>query len=151
MSNECNDNLFLELYKTRLEQFVIQGNRLWIRFHYFLTAEIALIGLFLVRGSDFTVQYLHLIPLLGIICSIIWYLIGAQDLYFYDGYRKAFNTIEAEVIAKLGNSIIPTKIHLSDIKGGLLRFRIKGIGVTSFTSICPILFLLLWGLAMFIH
>ena len=96
--NNDDTTFVIELYRTRMQHFVNQGNRLWIRFHYFLTAELALIGIYLLKAEYTTLINENLIPMLGIMCSILWYLIGAQDLYFYELYRKGVHTVEDNLI-----------------------------------------------------
>ena len=69
--NNDDTTFVIELYRTRMQHFVNQGNRLWIRFHYFLTAELALIGIYLLKAEYTTLINENLIPMLGIMCSIL--------------------------------------------------------------------------------
>jgi hypothetical protein len=146
-----NDNFILELYRSRMQHFVTQGNRLWIRFHYFLTAEFALVGLFFLKGLSTNVQLNIIVPILGVICSFLWYLIGAQDLFFYEAFRKGVNSVEENLILpKCGENIAALNTFMKEIKHTPIRFKIKHIGVTSFIAICPIVFLILWVIFFFI-
>lgn len=149
--SDNDDSLFLELYKARMQYFANQGDRTWIRFYYFLTVELALASIYLAGDKNLIGATENLLPFLGILFSLLWYLIGAQDVYFYEGYRNAVTAAEELVLSKLSNTVSPTNKYIRDIKPNLFRFKIRHIGVTTFAAICPILFLILWILSFFLR
>jgi hypothetical protein len=83
------DQRLLEEYKIQIQSLANHYTRLWTRFNFFLTIHTALlisfVGLF--RGRDLTAAAIP-IPALGVLMSVVWYLIGAQDRYLVAFYRK---------------------------------------------------------------
>lgn len=131
----------LEHYRRLSDSFTTQGNRLWTRFNYFLTIEAGALGL------HFSGHVLSTTALLvvGCILSILWYLVGAQDVWFYQEARyrlREFTLLQ----------ILPGIPGWSDPDLGAqpwwrrpLCFRLPRLGVTHFASICPIAFGCVWA------
>jgi len=144
--NEIKDDFVLEYYRNIRERLTSQGNRLWIRFHYFLTVEVALVGAFLATKNGLSEHWqLLLIPFLGLCWSGFWFLIGAQDLWFYEDRYESLRKFENEKILKeIG--FMPSRLTKSDIPKfkRFICFKIPEYGVTSLAPIFPILFVLIW-------
>ncbi len=149
--SDNDESLFLEIYRARMQYFANQGDRTWLRFYYFLTVELALASVYLAGDKNLVGDARNLLPFLGILFSLLWYLIGAQDVYFYEGYRKAMSAAEELVLSKSGKAVNPTNKYIRDIKPNLFCFKIRHIGVTTFAAICPLLFLILWILSFFMR
>ena len=81
-------NFLVEAYKTRIQFFSDHANRTWTRFNILLTVELALSGVFLnisfEKGNS--VGRLWMLPAFGIVVSLLWYILAAQDTYAYLGY-----------------------------------------------------------------
>jgi hypothetical protein len=78
----------VEDYKLALSYLQGQFQRLWQRFSFFLTIQLALFGL--VGTLAFKDGALGPIPLicgLGLAVSIIWYVVAAEDSYLVSVYR----------------------------------------------------------------
>ena len=78
--SDKDDSLFLELYKARMQYFANQGDRTWIRFYYFLTVEIALASIYLAADKNLVGATENLLPFLGILFSLLWYLILQRNV-----------------------------------------------------------------------
>lgn len=82
------DFLF-EDYKTKLEYLRHQYDRLWGRFHFFLTVELAIFGF--LGYLTFDKQYPDATPYpiaLGIFVSVLWYIVGAEDRALVEVYGE---------------------------------------------------------------
>ena len=78
----------VEDYKLALSYLQGQFQRLWQRFSFFLTIQLALFGL--VGTLAFKEGAFRPIPLicgLGLAVSIIWYVVAAEDSYLVRVYR----------------------------------------------------------------
>jgi hypothetical protein len=90
------DRLF-EDYKLRLEYLKGQYDRLWLRFNFFLSIELALFGFLSYLTYEKSASNPALLPgLAGLGVSALWYVVGAQDHYLVDEYRKRAATTAAE-------------------------------------------------------
>ena len=143
-----NSEFVLEHYRALRERFTSQGNRLWMRFHFFLTVEVAL-GAYLLRppaAADGRV----LPSLLGVLMSLLWFLIGAQDYWFYEDSRKRLSRYKSEcILAKIdcwGEEQENTKFRARSYQKTIC-FLIPGVGVTAFAAICPLICLTAWAVA----
>ena len=81
-------DLLFDDYKLKLDCVTKQYDRLWRRFDFFLTVELALFGFlgyitFNARIPDATVYP----AILGLAVSFLWYIAGAQDRWLVEVYR----------------------------------------------------------------
>ncbi len=152
MTEECDhkDDFVLEHYRALRERFTSQGNRLWTRFHLLLTVNVALAGAFLARENlDAADRLARLGPVLGIALSVLWFVIGAQDFWFYEDARARLNRFKFEnILAR-----IPAwprdeeeKTYKAPYPKWLICFKIPKVGVTTFAALVPLLSLALWGI-----
>jgi len=78
----------VEDYKLALSYLQGQFQRLWQRFNFFLTVQLALFGLIGVlsfqRG---TLKPVPLVCIVGVAVSVIWYLVAAEDRFLVTFYR----------------------------------------------------------------
>jgi hypothetical protein len=78
----------VEHYKLALDYLQRQFDRLWLRFNFFLTVQMALFGflgwLAYDKGELTGVRF---VAGLGLFVSALWYVVAAQDRYLVDVYR----------------------------------------------------------------
>jgi hypothetical protein len=89
-----------EDYKMKLDYLTAQLERMWGRFNFFLTIELALFGF--LGFLTFDVKNLngtHLPILLGLLVSTLWYLVSAQERALVDKYRSRANRTAKRVAA----------------------------------------------------
>ena len=149
------DEYILEHYKALRERYTSQGNRLWNRFNFFLTVNVAIAG-GLIAGKnvdDFPKSTLYG-PLIGIVFSLIWLLIGAQDLWYYDNSRKKLeNYRDRLILPKIpdwGTGDEEKELPKWTSKR-MLRFKIPRIGVTTFSAIIPLVAVVSWTITLVIR
>lgn len=81
--------LLLEDYKIKLDYVRGQYDRLWQRFNFFLSVELALFGF--LGYLTFEVKVVNaalLTAWMGIVVSLLWYVVGAQDRRLVEVYRE---------------------------------------------------------------
>lgn len=144
------DQYVFEYYQNARERLTSQGNRLWNRFNYFLTIETALIGAFFIRPEHLgDGTRLYGLGLLGIIWSLVWFLIAAQDLWFYQDRYEKLKQIEDNLInRKITFTYDPSWRSSMPPWKKALCFKVPDCGSTTFSSICPALFFFLWILIL---
>ncbi|MBZ5585402.1 MAG: hypothetical protein LAQ30_25005 [Acidobacteriia bacterium] len=119
---------------------------MWTRFNYFLTIEAGALGVYFTKGALSAT-----LPLVGCFLSLLWYLISAQDVWFFQEARHRLREFTR-------CQIVPN-VHrwtVCDEERGLdqpwwkypICFRIPRVGVTHFAAVCPIAFGCLWGILL---
>lgn len=89
-------------YELKLEYLAKQYDRLWARFNYFLTIELALFGYAGYLAFDAKVPAASSgAILLGTLVSALWYAVGAQDRALVEVYRGRTDEAAARVYARL--------------------------------------------------
>ena len=101
--NKNQANFLTEAYKLRAHLYSEHTGRMWTRFNYLLTANIALFGFFLnTLFEEMPPINSTLFPVGGIMISIIWYVLGAQDRYYFEGFRIQTQEVEKAITDILG-------------------------------------------------
>ena len=79
------EEFLLKDYELKITYLTDHFQRMWTRFNFFVTIETALIGgNFLLQAEDgFDPRLVYA----GIVLSIFWYLMGAEDRYLVRLYR----------------------------------------------------------------
>lgn len=97
-----HEEFVVEDYKLALGYLQGQFQRLWQRFNFFLSVQMALFGFlgWLVFEKR-SVAALPLVCILGLFVSIVWYLVAAQDKALVSAYRDRTKSA-AEKIAAIG-------------------------------------------------
>jgi hypothetical protein len=81
-------NFLFEDYKIKLDYVTKQYERLWRRFDFFLTVELALFGFLGYITFNARMPEATIFPaLLGLAVSVLWYIAGAQDRWLVEVYR----------------------------------------------------------------
>jgi len=146
MEKNSDCDVVIEHYKALRERFVVQGNRLWTRFHYFLTVEAALLGIYLTKAATISVSWPKFgILYLGLFWTILWFIIGAQDLWFYEQARKRLDEFKSKyIVAGLVGWDEKAEYYTVPWWKKPFCFKIAKCGVTSFASVIPFLFIFIW-------
>jgi hypothetical protein len=142
-------DFLIEVYKTRIQFFSDHANRTWTRFNILLTVELAVSGLFCNALIDkgISTRALWLLPLLGVVVSLFWYVLGAQDSCAYLGYREQIKQVEVLVSKALGATDLPPFNPLGTKNYNPLAWRLKLISLSKLLSLFPLLFLVGWTFA----
>jgi hypothetical protein len=88
-------------YKYKIDYLTAHMTRMWTRFNFFVTLETALLGgRVIFMGEEPT----PMIGVAGIVLSLIWYTMGAQDRFLMDFYRWQVMEAAGRVKEALGNT-----------------------------------------------
>ena len=83
-----NADLLFDDYKVKLDYVRGQYDRLWQRFNFFLSVELALFGFLGYLTFDIKIPEATFLPsVVGIVVSLLWYVIGAEDRRLVEVYR----------------------------------------------------------------
>lgn len=152
MCDDDSSDFALEYYRNMRERLTSQGNRLWTRFHYFLTIEAAMMGAFILVPEGLSAGWRFVgLPLIGLCWSTVWFMIAANDLWFYEERYKRLKVFEKEqIVPKVGT--VPGKMSKADLPRvkRLVCFKIPKCGATTFSAIVPGCFAVLWLTMMLI-
>lgn len=89
---EMKADFLFEDYKFKLDYLTSQYDRLWRRFDFFLSVELALFGFLGYLTFNARLPEATILPaLLGLTVSILWYVVGAQDRRLVEVYRDRVN------------------------------------------------------------
>ena len=97
-------------YELKTKYLTDHLQRMWTRFNFFVTIESALIsGKFLFASNSPNVG----LTIAGIMLSLIWYVMGAQDRFLVDMYRtEVEKTGRRYALAALGESAAKVYDHV---------------------------------------
>jgi hypothetical protein len=71
-------------YKYKIDYLAAHMTRMWTRFNFFVTLETALLGgKLLLAGGEAS----PMVGIAGMVLSLVWYVMGAQDRFLMDFYR----------------------------------------------------------------
>ena len=145
-----NENDFLiKDYEFKIRYMTDHLSRMWQRFNYMLGIQTAIAGgkFFLYnegKGPDFDFGFI------GLLFAGIWYLLGAQDRYLFELYRKqvakSFAHIKAEVAPKDRSYVgqVDNAVEANNLEQDLLTWREKRISSTKMAVIVPLIIIGLW-------
>ena len=143
---ERNDFL-KEIYRLRVQLYGEFSGRMWTRFNFLLTAEIGVLG-FLITNSTKPewVDEFWLFPAVGIFISLIWYILGAQDRYYFEGFRKQVQYLENKITEELGVEDVDMFAfgNPTNVKQGLFTWRWRLISLSRLVAALPLFFLISW-------
>jgi hypothetical protein len=101
-----HDDFLVEDYKLKLGYLTSQFDRLWTRFNYFLTVEMALFGFmgYLVFDKS-NIRSVPFVGSIGLTVSALWYVIGAEDRALVEAYRARANVAAKRIAEKWGEEL----------------------------------------------
>jgi hypothetical protein len=155
MNANDHRDLLLEEYKLGVQYLTNHLTRLWTRFNFFLTLEIALViallGLFREeRLSDVAL----VIPGVALLISVIWFLTGAQDRFLVVVYRRQIGHIVRRLVPDqqdwwpyLGQEIDDLERLIGKVERTRMQFRSKRLSITRMPAWFPLLTIGLWLIA----
>ena len=147
----------LEAYKAAIGYFSDYASRVWTRFNILLAIDIGLATLFWNAWQDnqqkSTSQSMVLLPILGLVVSLLLYIQSAQDKYSIRHQMKRINQLRAILEEKIGQKEIPalfTPLDDTDLQKrdflfeGVTSWRSNFISVTRIPAIISLLFTFFW-------
>ena len=133
---------------------------MWTRLSYFVTVQLALFSalgyvVFDSQGRDMGV--VPVVPGPGMVTSLAWYVVGAQDRFLVTAYRDdlcATAKLLSEVLKGLSwygphyvgsRSGGPLRVHLEPDDSGFLSWYVEEWSITRVPSLLAIILLLFWA------
>ncbi|ETR67061.1 MAG: hypothetical protein OMM_12003 [Candidatus Magnetoglobus multicellularis str. Araruama] len=109
-------------YEVRMNALSEYSDRVWNRFNWFLTLQLAIFGFYFTQIDKLSLQPLIAkgIPIVGITISVLWCLMGAED---YVSMRKhGKRTLEVE--NKVKEAFLQEKYDFEvSVRRSFIRFR----------------------------
>lgn len=140
-----------DVYKLRIQLYGEFTGRMWSRFNFLLTAEIGALGFFITSSIEPEWKgNLWLFPAIGIFISFIWYILGAQDRYYFEGFRNQVQYLENQMTKELGIEDL-RMFAFGDpinVKQGLFTWRWRFISLSRLVAALPLFFLISWIVAL---
>lgn len=164
---DSDSKRFLEEdYKLKVAYLESHFERLWTRFNFLLTIQLALFGFlgYLLFDPNAKSVEAALTPIfLGLAASLLWYVIGAQDRYLVEAYRESVAGL-ARVIADYtsglgwyGDYYVGSKKGIPKpyqyVKKRNIWERVTGwywedFSITKLAAIMPMITFVLWCIAL---
>ena len=89
-------------------------------------------------------------PVVGIIISIIWFILGVQDRYYFEGFRIQVQEVENEISNEL--KVVNLKGRefgsVKDVETNFLTWRWKFGSLSRLPALVPLLFSVIWILLL---
>ena len=141
-------DFLIEAYRLRAQLYGDLTNRMWSRFNYLLTASIALLGIFF--NIWFTMKSLNGVfwfPTAGIVFSGVWFILGAQDRYYFEGFRAQVREVEKEISKELKITNLDGREFgsVKDVKTDFFTRRWSFASLSRLPSLIPIVFTVIWS------
>jgi hypothetical protein len=96
------------------------SSRIWNRFNWFLTLELAIFGFFFSHLETLPKNFSSIVPIIGIVVAILWFLIGFEDRKS----MKRHSEMVKEVDIKIREIFTEKNINFkAKIKKPPVRFR----------------------------
>jgi len=97
--SEYNIDSLLHYYEVRMYALSEYSERVWIRFNWFLTLQLAVFGLYSNRLEKITSQAIMAsgLPIIGIALALLWFLLGAEDYVSAKKHGARTNEVEKKV------------------------------------------------------
>jgi hypothetical protein len=136
-------------YELKVEYLTEHFGRMWTRFNYFVGIESALVGGNLIFGDG---KLSPQIAIVGVVVSLIWYVMGAEDRFLVRVYRGHVKDAADLIAETMWNAAahIPYR-HVGEVeessrtlKWELSGWRVEAISTTRLAAWIPLVVLLTW-------
>ncbi len=139
-------------YELKIKYLSDHFSRMWTRFNFFLVLESGLsaalwlwfkeMGLF-AQGSS-------ALAWMGLVTSLCWYVMGAEDHYLVEAYRTQVKTIGEKISKELGLNVYLGSDYVYvgnpniEIEKKIYQWRLKPISTTKLAALFPLLVTTYW-------
>lgn len=122
---ENNKSILAELvhyYEVRMMALSEYSDRVWNRFNWFMTVEVASFGFFFTQAEKLSSQLLlqNGIPLVGIAIAILWSLMGVEDYLSLRKHGKRTTEVENQVKGKFKAAGLDFEV---EVRKSFINFR----------------------------
>lgn len=84
-------------YEVRMLALTEYSSRIWNRFNWFLTLELAIFGFFFSHLETLPKNFISIVPTIGIVIALLWFLIGFEDRKSMKRHGEVVNEIDIEI------------------------------------------------------
>ncbi len=84
-------------YEVRMLALTEYSSRIWNRFNWFLTLELAIFGFFFTHLETLPANFASIVPIIGMVIAILWFLIGFEDRQSMKRHGETVNELDLEV------------------------------------------------------
>ena len=135
-------------YELKIRYMTDHLTRMWSRFNYMLGIQTASAGgkFLLVSAENNELAF----GVIGFLFALLWYLLGAQDRYLFELYRKqvekAFTNLGIDNLPKELSYVGRTQEASEDkcVTKAWHTWRIESISSTKMAAIVPMVIMVLW-------
>ncbi len=135
-------------YELKISYLTDHFSRMWTRFNFFVGIQTALIGGTILSHDG---KLGNGLPVVGAALGFIWYVMGAEDRYLVEIYRKHVAEAGGLLARSLQKDHSGSYHHVGEIeetsKGIPLRisgWRLNSISTTKLAALIPLLLTLTW-------
>jgi hypothetical protein len=135
-------------YELKVRYLTDHFSRMWTRFNYFVGIESALVGGKVIFGDG---KLSLPVAGLGAAVALVWYLMGAEDRFLVELYRRQVAQAAALVATSAWSPDLPPYLYVGEVaessKGIRMSpsgWRIAAISTTRLAAWIPLLVLLGW-------
>ena len=138
-------------YELKIRYLTDHFGRMWVRFNYFVVVQTAIVG------GRFLVNQGQLSPALavtGAFLAAIWYIMGAEDRFLVQVYRKHIEDAAKRVVDLTEWEDSQKKVNYryvgeieataKEIRMNLTAWRLPAISTTRLAAIVPLLVFAAW-------
>ncbi|WKZ38405.1 MAG: hypothetical protein QY332_10730 [Anaerolineales bacterium] len=105
-----------------------------------MTAEIGVAGFFFANSTNSEWNNaLWLFPVVGGLISLIWYILGAHDRYYFEGFRMQVQHLENKITKELGIEDVGMFAfgNPTNVKKDLFTWRWRFISLSRLVAALP--------------
>lgn len=146
VDKEATDFLIKD-YELKIRYLSDHLERMWNRFNYFVAIESALVGGKFFLGNG---KLSSGVAIVGGVLAFVWYVMGAEDRYLVQVYRKQVKDagkLVAQSLFKQEQSYSPvgdTEHCEKNVPRGLMGWRVEATSTTKLAALIPLLLTLTW-------
>jgi len=143
-----NTDFLVKDYELKITYLTEHFSRMWTRFNYFVSLQTAVVGgtIFLHDNKPGRV-----LPVVGTLLALVWYVMGAEDRYLVEVYRKQVAEAADLVARALWKDQSDSYRHVGEIdetsKGippRISGWRLQSLSTTKLAALIPLLLTFGW-------
>lgn len=135
-------------YELKVGYLTSHFQRMWTRFNYFVVVQAALLGGRTIFGGD---QLSVWGAVFGLVLSIVWYVMGAEDRYLVALYRRHVNDAADLLITGLSPNHSHVLVPVGEVsrertyvRQSISGWRLEPISTTRLAALIPLLAVAAW-------
>jgi len=145
--NKAHTDFLVKDYELKIRYLSDHFTRMWNRFNYFVAIESAIVsGKFFLGNGKLSTG----VAVVGAVLAFVWYVLGAEDRYLVQVYRKQVNDAGdrvARLLLKQEHSYLPVgdiEQTQKNIPMRIAGWRLEAISTTKLAALIPLLLTLTW-------